>query len=159
MNDKDSILADTKNLLYILYPAIQRMPKIERIEGAPVMMKSACYGIIGHFSIAKECPEVRLDHIRAMFGEYGKLLAAFDLCIQFGLLKNRTDFKRMMWLRDSVCPYWWTMCGWDGRRQCVTCLPGYTLRDRLNRQYNLHIKRHGKSRDSGTAQRPGVKAA
>lgn len=76
-----------------------------------------------------------------------------------GLLKNRTDFKRMMWLRDSVCPDWWTMCGWDGRRQCVTCLPGYTLRDRLNRQYNLHIKRHGKSRDSGTAQHPGVKAA
>lgn len=92
MNDKDSILADTKNLLYILYPAIQRMPKIERIEGAPVMMKSACYGIIGHFSIAKECPEVRLDHIRAMFGEYGKLLAAFDLCIQFGFL---TDGERL----------------------------------------------------------------
>ena len=25
-NDKDSILADAKNLLYILHPAIQRMP-------------------------------------------------------------------------------------------------------------------------------------
>jgi ATP-dependent protease Clp ATPase subunit len=35
-NDKDSILADTKNLLFILHPAVQRMPKIERIEGAPV---------------------------------------------------------------------------------------------------------------------------
>ena len=33
-NDKDSILADAKNLLYILHSAIQRMPKIERIEGA-----------------------------------------------------------------------------------------------------------------------------
>ena len=40
-NDKDSILADAKNLLYILHPAIQRMPKIERIEGAPVEMKRA----------------------------------------------------------------------------------------------------------------------
>ena len=40
-NDKDSILADAKNLLYILHPAIQRMPKIDRIEGAPVEMKRA----------------------------------------------------------------------------------------------------------------------
>ncbi|MBR2016487.1 MAG: hypothetical protein IKA00_04190 [Prevotella sp.] len=38
-NDKDSILADAKNLLYVLHPAIQRMPKIERIEGAPVEIK------------------------------------------------------------------------------------------------------------------------
>ena len=53
--DKDSILADTKNLLYIVYPAIQRMPKIERIEGAPMEMKRAAQQIIHHFSIAKEC--------------------------------------------------------------------------------------------------------
>ena len=36
--DKDSILADAKNLLYVLYGCIQRMPKIERIEGAPMEM-------------------------------------------------------------------------------------------------------------------------
>ena len=53
-NDKDSILADAKNLLYILHPAIHRMPKIERIEGAPVEMKRAVQNIIRHFSIAKE---------------------------------------------------------------------------------------------------------
>ena len=54
--DKDSILAEAKNLLFILYPAIQRMPKIERIEGAPVEMKRAAIGIIQSFTIAKECP-------------------------------------------------------------------------------------------------------
>ena len=45
-NDKGSILADAKNLLYILRPAIQRMPKIDRIEGAPVEMKRAVQNII-----------------------------------------------------------------------------------------------------------------
>ena len=49
-NDKDSILADSKNLLFILHPAVQRMPKIERIEGAPVEMKRALQGIIRHLS-------------------------------------------------------------------------------------------------------------
>lgn len=91
--DKDSILADVKNLLVILHPAIQRMPKIERMEGAPQEMKAACYNIIRHFTIANENPEVRLEHIRAMFGEYGVILATFDLCIQFGLLTESTQLR------------------------------------------------------------------
>lgn len=119
-NDKDSILADTKNLLVILHPAIQKMPKIERMEGAPHEMKMACYSIIKHFTMAKECPEVRADNIREMFGDYGELLAAFDLCIHFGLLT-------------------------DG--------------ERLNVKYNLHLKRHGKPRNSRPNQCTGVPAA
>jgi hypothetical protein len=90
--DKDSILADTKNLLYILYGCIQRMPKIERIEGAPVEMKRACYDLIRHFTVAIECQEVRLVNIHQMFGEFGTLLASFDLCIQFGLF---TDSEKL----------------------------------------------------------------
>ena len=92
-NDKDSILADAKNLLYILYPSIQRMPKIERIEGAPVEMKRAVLGIIRHFSIAKEYPEQRDAEIRQMFGEFGILLATFELCIVQGLLTEKDQLK------------------------------------------------------------------
>ncbi len=91
--DKDSILADVKNLLFILHPALQKMPKIERMEGAPHEMKAACYNMIRHFNTAKECPEVRLDNIRAMFGEYGVLMAAFDLCVQWGLLTDSDSFR------------------------------------------------------------------
>ena len=91
--DKNSILADVKNLLVILHPATQRMPKIERMEGAPQEMKAACYNIIRHFTIANENPEVRLEHIRAMFGEYGVILATFDLCIQYGLLTESTQLR------------------------------------------------------------------
>lgn len=80
-NDKDSILADAKNLLKILFPVIQQMPKIERIEGAPQEMKRAVLNIIYHFSIAKESPEERLKHIKKMIGNFGILLATFELCL------------------------------------------------------------------------------
>ena len=92
-NDKDSILADAKNLLYILYPAIQRMPKIERIEGAPVEMKRAAQNIIRHFSIAKECQEVRQERIREIFGEFGILSSNFELCIAQGLLTDKDKLR------------------------------------------------------------------
>ena len=91
--DKDSILADTKNLLCILHPAIQLMPKIERMEGAPQEMKRACYNIIRCFSIAKECPEVRQENIQRMFGEFGVLLAAFELCIGYGYFTDGEKLK------------------------------------------------------------------
>ncbi len=75
-----------------------------------------------------------------------------------GLLKNRTDFRRIRRLRETIAPEWWNMCGWDGRRLCVTYLPGHTVRERLNRKYHLHLhkKRHG---NSGANQRAGVQAA
>lgn len=92
-NDKDSILADTKNLLYILYPILQRMQKIERIEGAPAEMKRAALGIVESFTIAKECQEVRLREIQKMFGYFGLLRAAFDLCIAEGLLTDKDKVR------------------------------------------------------------------
>ena len=68
-NDKDSILADAKNLLYILHPAIQRMPKIDRIEGAPVEMKRAVQNIIRHFAIAKDSPaSIKPDLLKSRSG-------------------------------------------------------------------------------------------
>jgi len=97
-NDKDSILADAKNLLYILYPAIQRMPKIERIEGAPVEMKKATQNIIRNFSVAKECQEVRQECIREMIGEFGILLANFELCIAQGLMTDSDKLRVAMQL-------------------------------------------------------------
>ena len=139
-NDKDSILADAKNLLYILYPAIQRMPKIERIEGAPVEMKRATQNIIRHFSIAKECQEVRQEHIREMLGEFGILLSNFELCITQGLLKNRTSYKRICTLRDAIVDEWWRWLDWDQRRQCVVSKPQHTFRQRLCKKYHLKLK-------------------
>jgi hypothetical protein len=76
--DKDSILADTKNLLLILHPAIQRMPKIERIEGAPQEMKAACYGIIKHFTIAKELEQQQREQRESGRGGHEFTYNAYD---------------------------------------------------------------------------------
>lgn len=97
-NDKSSILADTKNLLKILYPAIQGMPKIQRIEGAPAEMKNAASCLIRHFSIAKECQEVRIENIREMIGWFGVLLANFELTIAQGLLTEKSQLAIAMQL-------------------------------------------------------------
>lgn len=83
--DKSSILADVKNLLVVLYPAIYDMPKIERMEGAPAQMKHSCMEMIKYFSIAKECPEVRTAYIQHMIGEFGILTATFEIAIETGL--------------------------------------------------------------------------
>ena len=99
--DKDSILADTKNLLYVLYGCIQRMPKIERIEGAPMEMKRSANGIVESFTVAKECPEVRLQEIHKMFGCYGRLLANFDLCIVQGLMTD-SDKVRVATILERI---------------------------------------------------------
>ena len=96
--DKGSILADVKNLLYILHPAIQRMPKIERIEGAPAEMKRACYDLVRHFTVAMECSEVRIAYIRKMFADFGGILASFELAIQFGLFTDSDKLRIAMQL-------------------------------------------------------------
>ena len=64
--DKDSILADTKNLLKILLPAIQRMPKIERHDGVAQEMKVAALSLVSHFTTAFNCPEVREQYIHLL---------------------------------------------------------------------------------------------
>ena len=75
-NDKDSILADAKNLLYILHPAIQRMPKIDRIEGAPVEMKRAVQNIIRHFDGVMVVPDRLKPYALSLLPELRNRLAA-----------------------------------------------------------------------------------
>lgn len=69
------------------------MPKIERIEGAPMEMKRAATNIVSSFTIAKECPEVRLQEIHKMIGYYGSLIASFDLCVAQGLLTDKDKVR------------------------------------------------------------------
>ena len=113
-NDKGSILADVKNLLYILHPAIQRMPKIERIEEMNALENKFAH----------------LDHFLASFNSYS------------GLLKGRTDFGRLAQLKDLVHPDWWQWLDYDARRQCLTYLPKYSVNSRLNIKYHLKLKHH-----------------
>ena len=69
----------------------------------------------------------------------------------FGLLKQRTDYRRMIALRDAIDPSWWDYIRWNEERYCVSCRDGYTWRDRMNRKYHLKLKHNGKRRTRSAA--------
>lgn len=85
-NDFISIIAETKELLRKLIPAIQRMPKIDRIEGAGAEMRRAAWDIIDHYHVAWYCEQDRLSEIERMIGAYGRLQAAFEIALLSGLM-------------------------------------------------------------------------
>ena len=64
----------------------------------------------------------------------------------FGLLKQRTDYRRMLALRDMIDPSWWEFVRWDDKRKCVTAQPYWTWRSRMDRKYHLNLKHYGKRR-------------
>lgn len=57
-----------------------------------------------------------------------------------GLLKNRTDYKRLLELRDKLSPEWWQWLEWDDRRRCITYKQGYSPNEILNNKYHLKLK-------------------
>lgn len=58
-----------------------------------------------------------------------------------GLLKSRTDYARLISLRDEVATCWWQWLAWDKRRLCITYKPQYSIHSRLNNKYHLHLKK------------------
>lgn len=64
----------------------------------------------------------------------------------FGLLKQRTDYRRLTKLRDAITPEWWQFVQWDDRRKCVTAQPFWCWTARMERKYHLNLKHHGKRR-------------
>lgn len=81
-----SIEAEAKELLRHLHPALQRMNKIDRMDGAGAEMRRAAYAIIREFHIAYFCKDARDEHIRQMIGWYGHLQAALEISCQQGIL-------------------------------------------------------------------------
>lgn len=64
-----------------------------------------------------------------------------------GLLKTRTDYKRLLVLRGMLDEGWWKFLKWDYGKKCITYREGYTVKERLNRKYflNIKIKRRNKN--------------
>lgn len=58
-----------------------------------------------------------------------------------GLLKNRTSYKRIMALKETIANDWWQWLDWNQRRLCVVSKPQHTFRARLNDKYHLKLKR------------------
>ncbi len=76
-----------------------------------------------------------LDHFLASFNSYT------------GQLKGRTDFGRLSALKDMMHPDWKQWTAYNERRMCLTYLPQYTIKSRLNDKYHLKLKHHDTSRN------------
>lgn len=103
--DKDSILVDVKMLLKLYHPIFQRMPKIERIDGCAKELKNALYDMIRHFCIAYNCTEVKAENIRLMIGDFGVVMATFDLVRDFGIITNKELYliaERLTRIEDGI---------------------------------------------------------
>ena len=103
--DKDSILVDVKKLLEIYHPVYQRMPKIERIDGCAKELKDALYDMIRHFCIAYNCPEAKADNISLMIGDFGVVMATFDLVRNFGIATDKDLYlmaERLTRIEDGI---------------------------------------------------------
>lgn len=68
-----------------------------------------------------------------------------------GLLKNRTDHKRIQQLIAIIAPEWWEMMEWNEKRQCVVAKEAYNYRNRLNKKYHLKLKSHDRIRENRCA--------
>ena len=66
------------------------------------------------------------------------MVSVFNSCS--GQLKNRTDYKRLIDLKDKLSPEWWQWLEWDGRRKCITYKQGYSPNERLNIKFHLKLK-------------------
>lgn len=103
--DKDSILVDVKMLLKLYHPIFQRMPKVERLDGCAKELKNALYDMIRHFCIAYNCQEVKAENIRLMIGDFGVVMAAFDLVRDFGITTNKELYliaERLTRIEDGI---------------------------------------------------------
>ena len=72
-----------------------------------------------------------------------------------GLLKNRTDYKRLLELRDKLSPEWWQWLEWDSKRKCITYKQGYSPNERLNNKYHLKLKHYDTIRNHRAQKRSG----
>ena len=81
------------------------MPKIERIDGCAKELKDALYDMIRHFCIAYNCPEVKAENIRLMIGDFGVVMATFDLVRNFDIATDKDLYlmaERLTRIEDGI---------------------------------------------------------
>ena len=89
---KDSILADTQNLILIYQGIYKTFNKIDRIDGVAAEFKRAIWDIVRHFKIAKECPDVKVKNIQEIFGCYGIMDVALRTMDELNMLTDKQFF-------------------------------------------------------------------
>ena len=66
----------------------------------------------------------------------------------FGLLKTRTDHKRLLALLQVINLEWWRYCHYSPRRQCIVANESYSHRSLINSKHHLFTIKHSKHYDT-----------
>ena len=85
-----SIPAEAKEMLRYIIPAVQHMPKADRVDGVGAELKRAAFAIIREFHMAYYAvdPKVKADHVSQLVGWYGHLQAAVEIACLQGVLQD-----------------------------------------------------------------------
>lgn len=83
-----SIQAETKEMLRHIIPAVQHMPKYDRVEGLGAELKNAVKGILIEYHIARHCPTNKEYHIEKMIGYFYLVMDMMELCCLFGIMRD-----------------------------------------------------------------------
>lgn len=70
-----------------------------------------------------------------------------------GMLKNKADYNRLIKLKGLISDEWWQWLIYDKTRRCLAYKDGYSVNQRLNKKYNLKLKRYENRRNQKAAQR------
>lgn len=76
---------------------------------------------------------------RSKHKDIDKMVSVFNS--YSGLLKNRTDHRRLIQLKNKLSPEWWLFLEWDERRLCLVCKQEFKIYERLNDKYHLNLKK------------------
>lgn len=89
---------------------------------------------------------------RSKHKDIDKMMSVFNS--YSGLLKNRTDHRRLIQLKNKLSPEWWLFLEWDERRLCLVCKQEFKIYERLNDKYHLNLKKkkHDTIRDHRARQ-------
>jgi len=85
------------------------------------------------------------------YKELDKMVQSFNS--YSGLLKNRTDYKRIIKLKNMLIEDWWFYLVFNEQRLCLGYKPEYSVNKRLNDKYNLNLKKYDTTRATRKAKR------
>ena len=149
-NSKESILCDAKELMKLYDQPYYRGCEFlgSHIRPNRIHLNNKTYdNAVRSIEKMNDSRYKDIDAMVSVFNSYS------------GLLKNRTDYKRLLELRDKLSPDWWQWLEWNAMRKCITCKQGYFPNERLNNKYHLKLKRYDTIRNYRAKECSGQRKA
>lgn len=96
-----------------------------------------------------------IERIKQFNGQSYKDIDAMVLSANsyIGLLKTRTDHKRLLEFIAMIDESWWSYLEWNNKKQCIAYKEEFSVNYRLNQKYKLNLKIYDQRRKKRATQR------